>query len=455
MGKGIIIMTNFMTLEGKSKAFSLLALLAASSISAAELDDKIIAMSQDNSVTMQGKALFEQVCASCHAKDLSGSTGFNLKDGEWIHGSEPSAIINNIKNGFANAGMPGFGAVYSEEQLQAIVAYILSKREGFDNLTYKIYQMTDSKDKEINEQKLIKQGRIASNFADFQLPEIQHYVIEFEGDFYTLKDEDTKVWIQWGKPIDVTFEVNGKEVKRNGEWDPTWKLARGKQHLKITYRSGTNKLHQRNLPLIVTNHDMSIKLFPISDRARAIMLEKKVEVKAENQTVIQRKKVMNVPVYSISVGLPTKINYAFNSRSCDIVGLWQGDMLNVGPNVGGRGQDGSLPLGEWWFHAPQSLEQQTTDKAKCRYKGYQLKNNEPVFNYQLAGVDYSLTASAESDKEITFFYQVDSAVKSAVTFNLPQANQFSWYTAGAKIKNKSVTIKPDPQGQFAITAKIN
>lgn len=448
-----------MSISSAKKCLSIAVMLISAGVfvgvNANELDDKIIALSQSEAATKEGKALYEQMCASCHSKDLSGASGFNLKDGEWIHGSEPSAILNNVKQGFAKAGMPSFTNVYSEGQLQAIVAYILSKREGFEGLTYKLYQMADNKDKVINDSKLIKQGVIGSNFADFQLPEIQDYVIEFEGDFYTLKDEDTQVWIEWGKPIDVTFEVNGKEVSRKGEWVPTWKLARGKQHLKITYRSGTNKPNQRNLPLIVTNHDMSIKLFPISTRARGIMQEKKVEVKALSHTVVQRKKVMHVPTYSISVGLPAKINYAFNTRSCAIVGLWQGDMLNVGPNVGGRGQDGSLPLGDWMFHSPESFQHSSPSQGKCKYKGYKLENNEPVFSYKLAGVDYKMTASATSDQQINFHYQVQPLSQAKVVFNVPKGDKLNWQVSHGDVENNRIEVMPNQQGKFTISAQIN
>ena len=44
-----------------------------------------------------GEQIFSQVCAACHGKDLSGGAGFNLKDGEWIHGDSPEDILNSIK----------------------------------------------------------------------------------------------------------------------------------------------------------------------------------------------------------------------------------------------------------------------------------------------------------------------------------------------------------------------
>ena len=188
MGEGNLMMTNPKKLLSSLSYLALTYTLALTSdVYANQYDNKITAMSQDIKMTTEGKTLFNQVCASCHSKDLSGATGFNLKDGEWIHGRQPSQIIKNIKNGFASAGMPGFAGVYSEPQLESIVAYILSKREGFDGLTYKLYQMNTSEDKEVTPSKLIKQGELPTNLVNLQLPEVEHYLIEFEGDFYAPK----------------------------------------------------------------------------------------------------------------------------------------------------------------------------------------------------------------------------------------------------------------------------
>lgn len=421
----------------------------------AEIDRNIIDMIEDPMVLTQGEKLYQQTCASCHSRDLSGATGFNLKDGEWIHGNKPSQILNNIKNGFMKAGMPGFAEVYAEQQLSSVVAYILSKRQGFDGLTYKIYQMKDKLDRQIAEDKLIKSGKVASNVADYALPEIQDYVIVFEGDFYTPKDEDTKVWVQWGKPLEINIDVNGRRIERVGQWNPTWELARGRQRLKITYYSGNNKPKQRNISLIVTNVDMSIKLFPISEKGRSVLADNKIELKATGKTLVQRKKIVKIPTYSISVGLPSKMNYAFNTRSCSIVGIWQGDMLNVGPNVNGRGQDGSLPLGFWLFHSPTSLHHEESDKATCRFKGYKMVNDEPVFTYMIGAIEYVLFASSNYQGQLSFHYKSKNLSQSSLALSLPEIKDFKWVTDAKTVTGNQVKISSDRQGMFTVSVQNN
>jgi len=417
-------------------------------VKANDVDSLLEQQSQNQQTLQQGQVLFEQVCASCHGKELSGGSGFNLKDAEWVHGSKPSQILSNVKNGFMSAGMPGFGAVFGEQQLQSIVAYILSKREGWSDLSYKLYQLKDENDTEITAAKLIKSGLLPKGLADYSIPEIQHYFIEFEGDFYAPSDIDSQIWLEWGFPQEVFIYVDGKQVEKGGkDWFPTWRLKRGKQHLKITYRSGTNKPNQRNLVLMGTTLDMAVKLFAVSTRAQTILEGKKFEITANTKTVVQRKRIHQLPPRSISVGLPSKINFAFNTDSCAVVGIWQGDMLNIGPNIAGRGEDPSLPLGEWLFKHPEQLQQK--DNKTCRYLGYQMVKDEPQFNYEIAGVRYSLLAQATSNQQLTFV--VTASQNIATTWQLPQVDTVSWAINNESISNSVHHAKSQ---QFEISAFV-
>jgi cytochrome c5 len=418
----------------------------------------IEAIEKNAGILKQGKVLYEQACSACHSNDLGGAFGFNLKDGEWIHGAEPEQIIHNIQNGFMNAGMPGFGGLYSQAEIESIVDYNLSKREGFSGLTYQVYQMDNADDRVIEASRLIKSGSLPANFADFQLPEVQHYALVFEGDFYTPKDQATRIWIEWGRHADITFEIDGEVVERDnqfGIWVPTWSLKKGKQHLKIIFHSGRAKPKRRNVPLIITNDDMSVKLFPASVKARALMHGKKLDIKAIDKTLVQRAKTINLPAYSISVGMPQKVNFAFNTRNCEVVGLWQGDMLNVGPNVAGRGEDASLPLGDWIFHSPQSIKLAQTPRDKCHYKGYHLVASNPVFSYRLGDSEFNLTAKANSSGGIDFNYAVKNFAQANLVYELPMAKNLTWFSHQGQVSGNVISVKPDKQGKFTLSSKLN
>jgi hypothetical protein len=113
--------------------------------------------------------------------------------------------------------------------------------------------------------------------------------------------------------------------------------------------------------------------------------------------------VRDLPPYSIAVGLPQKINYAFNTRRCNIVGVWSGELLNIGPNVEGRGKDASLILGDWLFNSQDMLV--INDAKQCQYRKF-VNGPSPAFHFTLDNVEYRLTTEKHSAKGLTFVYQV-------------------------------------------------
>lgn len=416
---------------------------------------------QNAEALQRGKAQFEQVCAACHGKDLTGGVGFNLKDGEWVHGDTPEQIINNIKNGFPNAGMPAFGSLYSDEQLQDIVAYILSQQEGFSDLYVEIYQLNSADDTDITEDKLIKSGPSLEPLADFSLPETEHYYITFEGDFYAPVNQDTQVWLEWGYPHEFNLYIDGELQPRQGSpWYPVWPLKRGKQHLKMTYRSGNTKPGQRNLVLLGTTPDLKVKLFALSTRAQAVLEDKQFNVTANEEPVILRKRVLDLPTYTISVGFPEKLNIGFNTKNCSVNGLWQGDLMNIGPNISGRGEDPSIPLGDFAFSSPQSLfiKPVGSFSQHCDYQGYNLVNGLPVFSFAYDSVNYSLSPRVLSSNVVAITI-TSSAPEQEVALTLPNVKDLSWQVAHNDAPlmpgNSDQRLQFNADGTVVITATIN
>jgi glucose/arabinose dehydrogenase len=75
------------------------------------------------------KAAYEQLCASCHGADLTGSKGPNLL-GTLKHGESAVALAAAIKAGFPNTGMPAAGAQLTDAEIQALVVFIEERREN-------------------------------------------------------------------------------------------------------------------------------------------------------------------------------------------------------------------------------------------------------------------------------------------------------------------------------------
>lgn len=72
-----------------------------------------------------GKALFMQYCATCHGSSMKGGTASNLTDAEWKHGSTREEIHRSIHDGIPRLGMPAYGEVLDDAQIELIVDAIL------------------------------------------------------------------------------------------------------------------------------------------------------------------------------------------------------------------------------------------------------------------------------------------------------------------------------------------
>jgi cytochrome c oxidase cbb3-type subunit 3 len=81
----------------------------------------------------KGRTIFEgpdNVCFSCHRKDLGGLVGPNLTDDRWLHGCAIDDVVKSITTGYPLKGMMpyGVGKPLTEEQVLDVASYVLSKR---------------------------------------------------------------------------------------------------------------------------------------------------------------------------------------------------------------------------------------------------------------------------------------------------------------------------------------
>ena len=74
-----------------------------------------------------GKKHFVAVCAACHGQNAEGIIGPNLTDKYWIHSKgDAQGIINAIRLGFPEKGMPPWDAVVPRADQPALAAYVIS-----------------------------------------------------------------------------------------------------------------------------------------------------------------------------------------------------------------------------------------------------------------------------------------------------------------------------------------
>lgn len=92
----------------------------------------LLAMSQDDAVLERAKAAYGVNCSACHGADLEGGIGPNLKDGEWVHGGQPTQILASIQVGIAAKGMPGWGSVLGQTASAELTALLLHLNPALD-----------------------------------------------------------------------------------------------------------------------------------------------------------------------------------------------------------------------------------------------------------------------------------------------------------------------------------
>ena len=87
-------------------------------------------LANNQSAMASAQSLFNTNCAGCHATDAAGLKGYypNLRDSEWVWGSNAEDIYTSIKEGRIGI-MPGWSAVINEEQAQSLAVYIASLSE--------------------------------------------------------------------------------------------------------------------------------------------------------------------------------------------------------------------------------------------------------------------------------------------------------------------------------------
>ncbi len=67
---------------------------------------------------------FSELCSNCHGKDLNGGLAQSLLDGIWQYGARNADLFRAIKFGIPHAGMPSWGAVLSDEEIQQLVLFL-------------------------------------------------------------------------------------------------------------------------------------------------------------------------------------------------------------------------------------------------------------------------------------------------------------------------------------------
>ncbi len=92
-------------------------------------DYKEVAESSANSNNIENNRAaknYSNYCSSCHGEKME-----MFVDRKWKHGSSVEDLMNGIKNGYADEGMPAFKETFTDEEIKELAQYI---KKGISNL---------------------------------------------------------------------------------------------------------------------------------------------------------------------------------------------------------------------------------------------------------------------------------------------------------------------------------
>lgn len=88
--------------------------------------EQLVALSKDAAAVSAGAQVFSSYCSSCHRADAGGMIGPNLTDNYWLHGATAENIHHVVTDGVLDKGMPPWEKVLKPDQVDHLVAYILT-----------------------------------------------------------------------------------------------------------------------------------------------------------------------------------------------------------------------------------------------------------------------------------------------------------------------------------------
>ncbi len=392
---------------------------ALSSLCFAELSDADLrALSQDPLAVAAGKATYQSMCFSCHGQQLEGGTGFDLRDGEWKHGGNPSQILTSIRNGFPDKGMVAFGAVYDETTLNQLVAYILTEQIGFRGLSYRTYENppTALKVSQVAKTRASKGGDLPMGYIDVSLAESERYAMVFEGALLVPKEGEHVLKVVQAKEPEIFVEIDGavQTPRDGGNAELHYPVANGQRAIRLSYLKRNEK---SKIQVFLQGETL---LLPLSEVARKRMAATLFPVTVAERPVVVRKKIDNLPPKSIAVGYPGGLNYGYSPVTNSIVGLWQGEFLNIGPNIDGRGKDPSRIMGSWiFFDSPGIQLLANGEPVEGGFKKYAV-GDRPTFEYGEKKRRVVVSAEPAGPSVMRFQFELSGLARQRIVLRIPE-----------------------------------
>ena len=102
--------------------------------------------------------------------------------------------------------------------------------------------------------------------------------------------------------------------------------------------------------------------------------------------------------YSVAVGMPGGISYCFDAQHCFLRAAWSGDFINAEADWNRRGGSGAKALGEVFYKNDAQFPLGIVGvDVKPDFRGYELKDGYPIFEYRLGEAEVRASVRPNAD----------------------------------------------------------
>lgn len=112
----------------------------------------------DDPDLLLGQQTFLTHCASCHGRDLRGTSAPPLLKTEWLYGNKPYQMRKTVKYGIQGVDMPAFAALLTDDEIGAVVKYVIHAQDEPPSQQREIPETVRTADYELRLEQVVTEG---------------------------------------------------------------------------------------------------------------------------------------------------------------------------------------------------------------------------------------------------------------------------------------------------------
>jgi azurin len=155
---------------------------------------------------------------------------------------------------------------------------------------------------------------------------------------------------------------------------------------------------------------------------------------------------------AIAVGLPGGQSYCFDAGLCRLRYAWRGGFIDNTAHWSGKGEAMGKVVGRIYYRAPEfaPIRIGSNDQPAMRWRGYQMRDGYPVFEYTVDGALVRETPRAlAGGSGLEFSYEIESGSQPVSYVTNPETGA-SFSSSAGKWDKGVLTLSPEQAKHFTL-----